>query len=142
MRVLRDTPREALQYAASGGSVRCAMGRRQMARQGCGEPGAGADHDRLAARPRPRRQVPIDAGSRVAVESLTYLGALQAFVPYSLSSSSRRRRRRVAADALASSAAGARLPRAAQLQNKRSLISAAAREPPAQRERRRADRRG
>ena len=58
MRVLRDTPREALQYAASEGfgPLREWVAA-EMARQGLAvEPGAGADHDRLAARPRPRRQ--------------------------------------------------------------------------------------
>ena len=57
-RVLRDTPREALQYAASEGFASAArMGRRRDGaprHDGRCEPSA--DHDRLAAGPRPGRQ--------------------------------------------------------------------------------------
>ena len=83
-RVLRDNPREALQYASSEGfaPLRDWVARR-MAAQGLVVDAAqvlittgsqqGLD---LAAK------VLIDAGSSVAVESPTYLGALQAFAPY------------------------------------------------------------
>ena len=83
-RVLRDTPREALQYAASEGFMplrEWVAG--HLSRQGVTTSPAqvlittgsqqGLD---LAGK------VLIDAGSRVAIESPTYLGALQAFVPY------------------------------------------------------------
>jgi len=83
-RVLRDTPREALQYAASEGFVPLREWvAAEMARHGLAVSAAqvlittgsqqGLDLVGKAL---------IDAGSRVAVESPTYLGALQAFVPY------------------------------------------------------------
>jgi len=83
-RVLRDTPREALQYAASEGfgPLREWVAA-EMARQGLAvspaqvliTTGSQQGLDLVG-------KVLIDAGSRVAVESPTYLGALQAFVPY------------------------------------------------------------
>ena len=110
-RVLRDTPREALQYAASEGfgPLREWVAA-EMARQGLAvspaqvliTTGSQQGLDLVG-------KVLIDAGSRVAVESPTYLGALQAFVPYEPDFVA------IAgddggplADALASSAAGAR----------------------------------
>jgi 2-aminoadipate transaminase len=84
IRVLRDTPREALQYAASEGfgPLREWVAA-EMARQGLAvspaqvliTAGSQQGLDLVG-------KVLIDAGSRVAVESPTYLGALQAFVPY------------------------------------------------------------
>jgi 2-aminoadipate transaminase len=83
-RVLADSPREALQYAASEGfgPLREWVAA-HLAQQGLQVPAAqvlitsgsqqGLD---LVGK------VLIDAGSRVAVESPTYLGALQAFAPY------------------------------------------------------------
>jgi len=83
-RVLRDTPREALQYAGSEGfgPLREWVAA-EMARQGLAASpaqvlittGSQQGLDLVG-------KVLIDAGSRVAVESPTYLGALQAFVPY------------------------------------------------------------
>ena len=83
-RVLRDTPREALQYAGSEGfgPLREWVAT-EMARQGLAvspaqvliTTGSQQGLDLVG-------KVLIDAGSRVAVESPTYLGALQAFVPY------------------------------------------------------------
>ena len=57
-RVLRDTPREALQYAASEGYAPLREWvAAHMARRGCAvDAGAGADHHRLAAGPGPGRQ--------------------------------------------------------------------------------------
>ncbi len=83
-RVLRDTPREALQYAASEGFAPLREWvAEEMARHGLAVSAAqvlittgsqqGLDLVGKAL---------IDAGSRVAVESPTYLGALQAFVAY------------------------------------------------------------
>ncbi len=111
VRVLRDTPREALQYAASEGfgPLREWVAE-DMARQGLAASpaqvlvttGSQQGLDLIG-------KVLIDAGSRVAVESPTYLGALQAFVAYEPEFVS------VACDdggplpaALATSAAGAR----------------------------------
>jgi len=83
-RVLRDTPREALQYAASEGFAPLREWvAAQMARQGLAvsaaqvliTTGSQQGLDLVG-------KVLIDAGSTVAVESPTYLGALQAFVPY------------------------------------------------------------
>ncbi|HEV7575102.1 MAG TPA: PLP-dependent aminotransferase family protein [Caldimonas sp.] len=83
-RVLRDTPREALQYAASEGFlplrewVAAAMARHGLAvsaAQVLITTGSQQGLDLVG-------KVLIDAGSRVAVEAPTYLGALQAFVPY------------------------------------------------------------
>jgi 2-aminoadipate transaminase len=83
-RVLRDTPKEALQYAASEGfgplrdwvaGELGAQGLRVDASQVLITTGSQQGLDLVG-------KVLIDAGSRVAVESPTYLGALQAFAPY------------------------------------------------------------
>jgi 2-aminoadipate transaminase len=83
-RVLRDAPREALQYAASEGfgplrewvaAHLAGQGMHVDAGQVLITTGSQQGLD-LAAK------VLIDAGSTVAVEAPTYLGALQAFAPY------------------------------------------------------------
>jgi 2-aminoadipate transaminase len=83
-RVLRDTPREALQYAASEGfaplrewvaAQMSAQGMQVDASQVLITTGSQQGLDLVG-------KVLIDAGSKVAVESPTYLGALQAFAPY------------------------------------------------------------
>jgi 2-aminoadipate transaminase len=83
-RVLRDTPREALQYAASEGFAPLREWvAEEMARRGVEvsaanvliTTGSQQGLDLVG-------KVLIDPGSTVAVESPTYLGALQAFVPY------------------------------------------------------------
>ena len=83
-RVLRDAPREALQYAASEGygplrewiaAEMTAAGVPARAAQVLVTTGSQQGLD-LAAK------VLIDSGARVAVESPTYLGALQAFAPF------------------------------------------------------------
>ncbi|MFL6665276.1 MAG: PLP-dependent aminotransferase family protein [Rhizobacter sp.] len=83
-RVLRDAPREALQYAASEGygplrewvaARLTAQGFAARASQVLITTGSQQGLDLVG-------KVLIDAGSRVAVESPTYLGALQAFAPY------------------------------------------------------------
>ena len=83
-RVLTDTPREALQYAASEGFAPlrdwvaahlAQQGLRVGAEQVLITTGSQQGLDLVG-------KVLIDAGSRVAVESPTYLGALQAFAPY------------------------------------------------------------
>ena len=83
-KVLRDQPREALQYAASEGygplcdwvvGELAANGLRVTADQVLITTGSQQGLDLVG-------KVLIDAGSRVAVESPTYLGALQAFNPY------------------------------------------------------------
>jgi 2-aminoadipate transaminase len=83
-RVLADTPHEALQYAASEGfgplrewvaAQMAAQGMAVTADQVLITTGSQQGLD-LAAK------VLVDAGSTVAVESPTYLGALQAFAPY------------------------------------------------------------
>ena len=83
-RVLRDTPREALQYAASEGfaplrewvaAELASHGMTVAASQVLITTGSQQGLDLVG-------KVLVDAGSRVAVESPTYLGALQAFVPY------------------------------------------------------------
>jgi 2-aminoadipate transaminase len=83
-RVLADTPREALQYAASEGHgplrdwVAAQLGFQGMkvdAAQVLITTGSQQGLDLVG-------KVLIDAGSRVAVEAPTYLGALQAFTPY------------------------------------------------------------
>ncbi len=83
-RVLRDTPREALQYAASEGYgplrewvAHDLMGRglKVDASQVLITTGSQQGLDLVG-------KILIDAGSTVAVESPTYLGALQAFAPY------------------------------------------------------------
>ncbi len=83
-RVLRDTPREALQYAASEGYAPlrdwvagelAAQGLRCDASQVLITTGSQQGLDLVG-------KVLIDPGSTVAVESPTYLGALQAYAPY------------------------------------------------------------
>ena len=83
-RVLRDSPREALQYAASEGFAPL---RDWVATQMAGQ-GVDADAANVLITTGSQQgldlvaKVLIDAGSSVAVESPTYLGALQAFVAY------------------------------------------------------------
>jgi len=83
-RVLRDQPREALQYAASEGygplrewvaGELGTMGLRVDAAQVLITTGSQQGLDLVG-------KVLIDPGSTVAVESPTYLGALQAFAPF------------------------------------------------------------
>jgi 2-aminoadipate transaminase len=83
-RVLRDQPREALQYAASEGfgplrdwvaAELATMGLKVEAAQVLITTGSQQGLDLVG-------KVLIDPGSVVAVESPTYLGALQAFAPY------------------------------------------------------------
>lgn len=83
-RVLRDTPREALQYAASEGyaplrewvaAEMAAHGIKAEPAQVLITTGSQQGLDLVG-------KVLIDPGCRVAVESPTYLGALQAFSPY------------------------------------------------------------
>ena len=82
--VLRDAPREALQYAASEGfaplrewvaAYIAAQGVQVEASQVLITTGSQQGLDLVG-------KVLIDAGSKVAVEAPTYLGALQAFAPY------------------------------------------------------------
>ncbi len=83
-RVLRDNPREALQYAASEGYGPL---REWVAHQLNGQ-GLKAEASQVLITTGSQQgldlvgKILIDAGSRVAVESPTYLGALQAFTPY------------------------------------------------------------
>ena len=83
-RVLRETPREALQYAASEGFAPL---REWVAAQMAGQ-GMKVDASQVLITTGSQQgldlvgKVLIDAGSKVAVESPTYLGALQAFAPY------------------------------------------------------------
>ena len=83
-RVLRDSPREALQYAASEGfgplrewvaQQLAAQGQHVDASQVLITTGSQQGLDLVG-------KVLIDAGSTIAVEAPTYLGALQAFAPY------------------------------------------------------------
>ena len=84
-KVLRDAPREALQYAASEGfaplrewvaaHLKAHQGMTVSAEQVLITTGSQQGLD-LAAK------VLIDADARVLVETPTYLGALQAFTPY------------------------------------------------------------
>ncbi len=83
-RVLRDAPREALQYAASEGfgplrewvaAHMAAQGVQVEATQVLITTGSQQGLDLVG-------KVLLDAGSAVAVEAPTYLGALQAFAPY------------------------------------------------------------
>ena len=82
--VLRDTPREALQYAASEGFAPL---RKWVAAELCGH-GLAVDAEQVIITTGSQQgldlvgKVLIDPGSTVAVESPTYLGALQAFAPY------------------------------------------------------------
>jgi len=83
-RVLRDTPREALQYAASEGygPLREWVAHELMGR------GLKVDASQVLITTGSQQgldlvgKILIDAGSTVAVEAPTYLGALQAFAPY------------------------------------------------------------
>jgi 2-aminoadipate transaminase len=83
-RVLSETPREALQYAASEGFAPL----REWVAGELGRQGLAVDAARVLITSGSQQgldlvgKVLIDSGSRVAVESPTYLGALQAFVPY------------------------------------------------------------
>jgi 2-aminoadipate transaminase len=83
-RVLHDAPREALQYAASEGYAPL---REWVATQMAAQ-GMPVDADQVLITTGSQQgldlvgKVLIDAGSTVAVESPTYLGALQAFAPY------------------------------------------------------------
>ncbi len=82
--VLRDAPREALQYAASEGYGPL---REWVAAEMAGH-GVKADADQVLITTGSQQgldlvgKVLIDPGSTVAAESPTYLGALQAFAPY------------------------------------------------------------
>jgi 2-aminoadipate transaminase len=83
-KVLRDHPREALQYAASEGyGPLCDWVVGELASHGLH-----VTSDQVLITTGSQQgldlvgKVLIDAGSRVAVESPTYLGALQAFNPY------------------------------------------------------------
>ncbi len=83
-RVLRDTGREALQYAASEGYAPL----REWVAAHLAEEGLSAQASQVLITTGSQQgldlvaKVLVDAGSRVAVESPTYLGALQAFAPY------------------------------------------------------------
>jgi 2-aminoadipate transaminase len=83
-RVLRDTPREALQYAASEGY----MPLREWVAEHLAGQGMSVEASQVLITTGSQQgldlagKVLIDAGSRVAVEAPTYLGALQAFTPY------------------------------------------------------------
>ena len=83
-RVLRDNPREALQYAASEGYAPL---REWVAEEMRGH-GVAVDASQVLITTGSQQGLDlvgkalIEHGSRVAVESPTYLGALQAFAPY------------------------------------------------------------
>ncbi|MBC7484377.1 MAG: PLP-dependent aminotransferase family protein [Rhizobacter sp.] len=83
-RVLRDAPREALQYAASEGFAPL----REWVAAHLAEQGIHVDATQVLITTGSQQgldlvgKVLIDAGSGVAVEAPTYLGALQAFAPY------------------------------------------------------------
>jgi 2-aminoadipate transaminase len=83
-RVLREQPREALQYAASEGFGPL----REWVAAELATQGLIADAGQVLITTGSQQgldlagKVLIDAGSKVAVESPTYLGALQAFAPY------------------------------------------------------------
>jgi 2-aminoadipate transaminase len=82
-RVLRDTPHQALQYAASEGYAPL----REWVAEHLREQGMSVDAAQVLITTGSQQgldlvgKVLIDADSRVAVESPTYLGALQAFNP-------------------------------------------------------------
>ncbi|MFY7856759.1 MAG: PLP-dependent aminotransferase family protein [Rubrivivax sp.] len=84
-RVLRDTPREALQYAASEGFAPL---REWVAAELSSSQGLRVDAGRVLITTGSQQgldlvgKVLLDPGSAVAVERPTYLGALQAFAPY------------------------------------------------------------
>ena len=83
-RVLREQPREALQYAASEGLGPL----REWVAAELGTQGLKCDASQVLITSGSQQgldlvgKVLIDPGSAVAVESPTYLGALQAFAPY------------------------------------------------------------
>ena len=83
-RVLRESPREALQYAASEGFAPL----REWVAAEMATHGLAVDASQVLITTGSQQGLDlvgkalIDAGSEVAVESPTYLGALQAFVPY------------------------------------------------------------
>jgi 2-aminoadipate transaminase len=83
-RVLRETPREALQYAASEGFGPL----REWVAEQMGTQGLQVDAGQVLITTGSQQgldlvgKVLIDAGSTVAVERPTYLGAIQAFAPY------------------------------------------------------------
>ncbi len=83
-RVLRDTPREALQYAASEGYAPL----REWVADQMGSHGMKVSVAQVLITTGSQQgldlvgKVLIDPGSAVAVEAPTYLGALQAFAPY------------------------------------------------------------
>ena len=83
-RVLRDSPREALQYAASEGYAPL----REWVAAEMTSHGLRADASQVLITTGSQQGLDlvgkalIDTGSKVAVESPTYLGALQAFTPY------------------------------------------------------------
>ncbi len=83
-RVLRDAPREALQYAASEGYAPL---REWVAEHLAGQ-GMAVDATQVLITTGSQQgldlvgKVLLDPGSSVAVEAPTYLGALQAFAPY------------------------------------------------------------
>jgi len=83
-RVLADAPREALQYAASEGYGPL----REWVAEHMGAKGLQVDASQVLITTGSQQgldlvgKILIDAGSRVAVETPTYLGALQAFAPY------------------------------------------------------------
>ena len=83
-RVLRDQPREALQYAASEGYAPL----REWVAAEMREHGVAAEPSQVLITTGSQQgldlvgKVLIDPGSKVAVEDPTYLGALQAYAPY------------------------------------------------------------
>jgi len=83
-RVLADAPHEALQYAASEGYGPL----REWVAEHMAECGVQVDASQVLITTGSQQgldlvgKVLIDAGSRIAVEAPTYLGALQAFAPY------------------------------------------------------------
>lgn len=83
-RVLADTPKEALQYAASEGFGPL----REWVAEALGRQGQRVAPDQVLITTGSQQgldlvgKVLIDAGAPVAVETPTYLGALQAFAPY------------------------------------------------------------
>ena len=84
-KVLREAPREALQYAASEGFAPL---REWVAAHLAQQHGMQVQADQVLITTGSQQgldlaaKVLIDAGSRVLVETPTYLGALQAFAPY------------------------------------------------------------
>jgi 2-aminoadipate transaminase len=83
-RVLRDTPREALQYGPTEGHAPL----REWVAADLAKQGMTVRPDRVLITTGSQQALDlvgkalIDAGSRVAVEQPTYMGALQAFVPF------------------------------------------------------------